>query len=69
MADSEQLALRGASPTTELVGNFLRTAQALLLAGGVKATLQAVVDLAVATIEGCDFAGSSSSRVGAYLRP
>jgi diguanylate cyclase (GGDEF)-like protein len=57
VARSEDLALNATSPTTELVMNFTLTAQALLLAGGVEATLQAVVDLAVLTIEGCDLAG------------
>lgn len=44
-------------PTAELTTAFSRTAEALFSAGSVKATLQSVVDLAVATIEGCDFAG------------
>jgi hypothetical protein len=58
VASSDDFAVGGATaPTTELIVNFTRTAQALLLAGGVEATLRAVVDLAIVTIEGCDFAG------------
>jgi hypothetical protein len=44
-------------PTSELTLDFSRTAHALFSAGSVEATLQQVVDLAVATIDGCDFAG------------
>jgi hypothetical protein len=41
---------------SELIANFSETAQALFSAGNPTDTLRAVVDLAVATIEGCDFA-------------
>ena len=44
-------------PSSELTTNFSQTALALFSAGSVGATLQQAVDLAVATIEGCDFAG------------
>ena len=49
-------------PAEALIATFTRTAQALFSAGGVEATLQAVVDLAVATLEGCDYAGIFVSR-------
>ena len=41
----------------ELTENFSETAGILFAAGTVTETLAQVVDLAVATIEGCDFAG------------
>jgi hypothetical protein len=44
-------------PTSRLIADFAGTAQALFVAGGVEMTLQAVVDLAVSTIDSCDFAG------------
>ena len=43
--------------TTELNVSLSQVARTLFLAGSTEATLQAVVDLAVASIEGCDFAG------------
>ncbi|MHB1534916.1 MAG: GAF and ANTAR domain-containing protein [Acidimicrobiales bacterium] len=46
-----------ADPTAELTANFSQTARALFSAGSVGDTLQQVVDLAVVTIEGCDYAG------------
>ena len=45
------------SPTSELVTNFSETARILFAASSVTDTLAQVVELAVATIEGCDFAG------------
>jgi GAF domain-containing protein len=42
---------------SELVINFSDTAKILFSAGTVTATLTQVVDLTIATIEGCDFAG------------
>jgi GAF domain-containing protein len=42
---------------TELAASFSETARILFSAGSVVDTLGAVVDLAVVTIEGCDFAG------------
>ena len=57
MTDSDDLSTTGADPTSELIVAFVHKARALFLAGGVEVTLQAVLDLAVATIEGCDFAG------------
>jgi GAF domain-containing protein len=41
----------------ELSRNVSEMAKALFTAGGVRDTLASVVDLAVATIDGCDFAG------------
>jgi GAF domain-containing protein len=41
----------------ELSRNVAETAQVLFTAGTVTGTLSSVVDLAVATIDGCDFAG------------
>jgi ANTAR domain/GAF domain len=41
---------------SELIASFSETAQALFSAGDPSDTLRAVVDLAVQTIDGCDFA-------------
>lgn len=57
MSSVEQPPIAEVDPTAELTVTFSRTAAALFSAGSVKLTLQAVVDLAVATIEGCDLAG------------
>jgi len=46
-----------ADPLSELTLNFAETARILFAAGSVTETLSQVVELAVATIEGCDFAG------------
>ena len=43
--------------TAELAASFSETARALFSAGSTSETLQLVVDLAVGTIDGCDFAG------------
>ncbi len=42
--------------TSELMADFLTTAQAVFSAGSPADTLKAAVDLAVHTIDGCDFA-------------
>ena len=42
---------------SEFAFSFAQTAQALFTAGNVSATLTSVVELAVLTIDGCDFAG------------
>jgi len=42
---------------SEFAFSFAETAKTLFTAGGVTATLTSVVELAVATIDGCDFAG------------
>jgi GAF domain-containing protein len=47
----------GADPTSELAADVLETATILFAAGSVADTLTQVVNLAVSTIEGCDFAG------------
>jgi transcriptional regulator with GAF, ATPase, and Fis domain len=44
-------------PVSDLTINFSETAQILFAAGSVIGTLASVVDLAVATIDGCDYAG------------
>jgi GAF domain-containing protein len=44
-------------PISELVADFSDTAQILFTAGSVDDTLAQVADSAVATIEGCDYAG------------
>jgi GAF domain-containing protein len=44
-------------PLTELSLSVTETAQTLFTAGNVTETLASVVDLAVATIDGCDYAG------------
>jgi hypothetical protein len=43
--------------TSELADNFAESARTLFSAGSVTDTLARVVELAIATIEGCDFAG------------
>jgi hypothetical protein len=42
---------------SEFAYSFSQTARALFTAGNVSATLTSVVELAVSTIEGCDYAG------------
>jgi transcriptional regulator with GAF, ATPase, and Fis domain len=44
-------------PPSELADNFAETARTLFSAGTVTDTLSRVVELAIATVEGCDFAG------------
>jgi hypothetical protein len=44
-------------PTAELTASLAQTASALFAAGTLQDTLQRTVELAVGTIEGCDFAG------------
>jgi hypothetical protein len=43
--------------TAELTTSLSEVARSLFAAGGVEDTLQAIVDLAVTTIDGCDLAG------------
>lgn len=45
------------SPSADLNDSLAETAGILFAAGSLENTLQATVDLAVATIDGCDFAG------------
>jgi GAF domain-containing protein len=56
MADLEPRGITG-DPASALTVDFSQTARALFSAGSVEDTLSKVVALAVATIEGCDFAG------------
>jgi hypothetical protein len=53
MASSEQ---PSTADDSELIASFSETAQALFSAGNPTDTLRAVVNLAVQTIDGCDFA-------------
>jgi GAF domain-containing protein len=69
MAASDNIPASTAGPTSDLIVNFTRTAQGLFQAGGVELTLQAIVDLAVATIEGCDFAGLFVLKAGRVTTP
>lgn len=64
MAGSDDLIATEAAPTSELVVNFAQMGQGLFLAGAAELMLQAVVDLAVATVEGCDFAGLFVLKAG-----
>ncbi|MHB8431344.1 MAG: ANTAR domain-containing protein [Acidimicrobiales bacterium] len=48
--------------TTELAADLSEVARTLFAAGGVEETLQAIVDLAVTTIDGCDVAGIFLTR-------
>ena len=45
-------------PAVALAEDFSRASRTLFAAGGGQATLAEVARLAVATIEGCDFAGT-----------
>jgi len=56
-------------PTTELTDRLAETARALFSAGSVADTLQRVVDLAVETIDGCDFAGIFLLESGKVTTP
>jgi GAF domain-containing protein len=57
MASTENHTALGDDAASELTANFSETARILFSAGSVTDTLAQVVELAVATIEGCDFAG------------
>lgn len=59
----------GADPTADLIVTFVHRARALFSAGGAEATLQAVLDLALATIEGCDSAGIFVLQDGRVTTP
>jgi hypothetical protein len=48
--------------TTELTASLSEVARSLFAAGGVEDTLQTIVDLAVTTIDGCDFAGILTAK-------
>ncbi len=55
----------GPDSSSALVADFSETAHALFSAGSVQETLTQVVELSVATIEGCDYAGIFLFRDGA----
>jgi RNA polymerase sigma factor (sigma-70 family) len=57
MPEGPETMARPESFTAEITTNLSEVARVLFAAGGVAATLQAVVDQAVASIDGCDFAG------------
>jgi GAF domain-containing protein len=59
----------GLDPVSELTSNFAETARILFSAGGVHATLEQVVAIAVETIEGCDFAGLFIMEGNAVVAP
>src|SRR5579871_1582450 len=70
--DNRAVAARAAeeaNPTAELASTFAETARLLFGAGRVTDTLAKVVELAVATIEGCDFAGLFLLENGAVMSP
>jgi len=69
MAWSEDAPASPGGANTDLIVNFTRTAQGLFQTGGVELTLQAIVDLAVATIEGCDYAGLFVLKAGNVTTP
>ncbi len=62
-------AIEEAHPTSELAASFSETARLLFGAGRVIDTLTKIVELAVATIEGCDFAGVILVENGAVVSP
>jgi GAF domain-containing protein len=47
----------GRDPAGDLTGSISDTVEALFLAGGTEETLTRLVEVAVSTIEGCDYAG------------
>ena len=55
--------------TQELTNSFTESARVLFSAGAVADTLQRVVELAVDTIDGCDFAGIFLLDDGALTTP
>lgn len=54
---TQDVAIAPGDPSSELSANFDDTARILFTAGTVADTLAQVVGLAVATVDGCDFAG------------
>ena len=57
MEPADELPTADSDSLSELSRNVTETAQILFTAGGVTDTLTSVVDLAAATIDGCDYAG------------
>jgi GAF domain-containing protein len=56
-------------PYADLARSFSDTARILFSAGSVDGTLERVVDMAVTTIEGCDFAGLFVAHGGVVSTP
>jgi len=69
MIDPPQPPTIDRDPAAELTASFAETARALFSAGGVTNTLQLVVDLAEATVEGCDYAGIFLREGDAIVTP
>lgn len=69
MASSEPPTSTDENPTAALTVDFLQTARVLFAAGSVEDTLAQVVRLAVATIEGCDYAGIFLVEEGVVTTP
>jgi GAF domain-containing protein len=69
MDSGERLPTIDRDSLSELSRNVTETAQILFTAGSVTDTLSSVVDLAVATIDGCDFAGIFFLVDGAVVTP
>ena len=69
MSENEHPTTGELDTASELTLHFAETAQALFAAGSVETTLQRVVDLAVGTIEGCDFAGIFLREGDAVVTP
>ena len=69
MEPTDNLPAVGAESLSELTDNFAQTAQILFAAGGVIETLAQLVESAVATIEGCDFAGLFLLEGGSITTP
>jgi GAF domain-containing protein len=69
MNPSEREASTDRDPFIELTRDFSSTARILFSAGDVKDTLAQVVNVAVSTIEGCDFAGLFVMQGGVVTTP
>jgi hypothetical protein len=69
MDSTTQQAAGMRDPVSDLTGNFSETIQAVFSAGSVEDTLAKVVSLAVATIEGCDYAGLFVNQGGHITTP
>jgi len=66
---SSELPTTDEDPAATLASDISETARILFSAGNVRETLAEVVHLAVATIEGCDFAGIFLMEAGASTTP
>lgn len=65
----EQPSLADDDPTIALTAGFSATARALFSVGTPADTLQRIVDLAVETVDGCDYAGVFLLRDGSVTTP